>query len=118
MDCTLLARHLPNSLLTPHTAFFVRARDFFEFIWRPLCERRIQTRYAAAKALSACLRMLQGRTYYLQWYVAVLPFSSSLYARPSLVPLPTYANPVRNLHPACPLTQVLRDVRSHDKSVE
>jgi serine/threonine-protein kinase mTOR len=56
---------------TAPTTFFPRARDFFDCVWRPLCHEKVEIRYAAGKALSACLRMLRRRTYHLQWYCSV-----------------------------------------------
>ena len=65
--CALLKQFAANA----PTIFSVRSKDFFELIWRPLCERRIELRYAAAGALSASLRMLRSRTYHLMWYCSV-----------------------------------------------
>ena len=65
--CALLKQFAANA----PTIFSVRSKDFFDLIWRPLCERRIELRYAAAGALSASLRMLRSRTYHLMWYCSV-----------------------------------------------
>lgn len=50
------------------TVFFVRVKEFFDLIWDPLWDSKDTIRYAASKALSACLAVLSQRTYHLQWY--------------------------------------------------
>jgi hypothetical protein len=50
------------------TIFFVRTREFFDFIWGPLWHADKIIRLSAGKALCACLGVLSQRTYHLQWY--------------------------------------------------
>lgn len=50
------------------TVFFVRTKEFFDLIWRPLWDPQERIRLAAGAALSACLAVLRQRTYHLQWY--------------------------------------------------
>ena len=50
------------------TIFFIRTRDFFDVIFGPLWDNNDQIRFAAARALSACLAVLSQRTYHLEWY--------------------------------------------------
>lgn len=50
------------------TVFFVRTKEFFDLIWKPLRDPKEQIRLAAGAALSACLAVLRQRTYHLQWY--------------------------------------------------
>jgi FKBP12-rapamycin complex-associated protein len=50
------------------TVFFVRTKEFFDLIWKPLRDPKEQIRMSAAAALSACLAVLRQRTYHLQWY--------------------------------------------------
>jgi len=50
------------------TVFFVRTKEFFDLIWKPLRDPKEQIRMAAGAALSACLAVLRQRTYHLQWY--------------------------------------------------
>ena len=50
------------------TIFFVRTKEFFEAIWDPLWDSKEQIRVAAAKAVRACLAVLNQRTYHLQYY--------------------------------------------------
>eukprot|EP00601_Ochromonadales_sp_CCMP2298_P001577 CAMPEP_0173176150 /NCGR_PEP_ID=MMETSP1141-20130122/4293_1 /TAXON_ID=483371 /ORGANISM="non described non described, Strain CCMP2298" /LENGTH=339 /DNA_ID=CAMNT_0014098443 /DNA_START=164 /DNA_END=1179 /DNA_ORIENTATION=- len=50
------------------TIFFARVNDFFDLIWGPLWDSKMQIRTAAGSALSACLAVLRERTYHLQWY--------------------------------------------------
>lgn len=53
------------------TLFFVRCKEFFGLIWSPLRDSREGVRLSAARALSACLRDLDKRTYQLQWYCSL-----------------------------------------------
>ena len=50
------------------TIFFVRTKEFFDLIWRPLWDPKEKIRLSAGAALSACLAVLRQRTYHLQWY--------------------------------------------------
>jgi hypothetical protein len=50
------------------TIFFVRTREFFDFIWGPLWHADKIIRLSAGRALCACLAVLSQRTYHLQWY--------------------------------------------------
>ena len=50
------------------TIFFVRTKEFFDLIWRPLWDSKERIRISAGAALSACLAVLRQRTYHLQWY--------------------------------------------------
>ena len=53
------------------TVLFAKCQEFFELIWSPLRDSKERVRLCAAKALSSCLRDLDKRTYYLQWYCSV-----------------------------------------------
>lgn len=53
------------------TVFFVRAKEFFESIWNPLWDTRVEIRGTAAKALCACLHILRLRSDHVQWYYSV-----------------------------------------------
>eukprot|EP01041_Mallomonas_annulata_P001944 gene1944-3771_t len=50
------------------TIFFVRIHEFFELVWGSLRDFNEDIRFAAGKALNACLSVLKQRTYHLQWY--------------------------------------------------
>eukprot|EP00605_Chrysophyceae_sp_TOSAG23-4_P001470 GSChrysophyteH1.ASY1.ANO1.1606.1 assembled CDS len=50
------------------TVFFVRTKEFFDLIWKPLRDHKEKIRKSAGAALSACLAVLRQRTYHLQWY--------------------------------------------------
>jgi FKBP12-rapamycin complex-associated protein len=62
--CTVLRQLAENA----PTVFFVRVKEFFDLIWDPLWDSKDTIRFAASKALSACLAVLSQRTYHLQWY--------------------------------------------------
>jgi serine/threonine-protein kinase mTOR len=65
--CAVLCQLAENA----PTIFFVRCKEFFEFIWGPLRDAKEAIRLCAAKALSASLSALEQRTYHLQWYCDV-----------------------------------------------
>lgn len=50
------------------TLFFVRSRDFFDYIWGPLRDVKDSIRICAAKALSASLVVMKYRQQRLEWY--------------------------------------------------
>jgi hypothetical protein len=50
------------------TVFFAKTKEFFDLIWGPLWDSKEKIRYAAAKALCACLALLSQRTYFVEWY--------------------------------------------------
>lgn len=56
-----LAKHSP-------TIFFARVHEFFDLLWGPIWDTKEFIRFAAGRALSACLAVLKERTYHLQWY--------------------------------------------------
>ena len=62
--CTLLRQLAKNA----PTIFFARVNEFFDLIWAPLWDPKEVIRVSAGQALSACLAVLQQRTYHLQWY--------------------------------------------------
>jgi tetratricopeptide (TPR) repeat protein len=62
--CAVLQQLAEN---TP-TVFFAKTKEFFDLIWGPLWDSKDKIRHVAAKALCACLALLNQRTYYVEWY--------------------------------------------------
>ena len=62
--CAILQQFAENA----PTIFFVKTKEFFHLIWDALWDPKELIRLAAGKAFSACLALLNQRTYHLQWY--------------------------------------------------